>query len=229
MLRHTRWLSVALNATSLLATLLLTALPAHAALEGRTINGAAVVSTDSQAAFLYDTDLDITWLRNANAGAGSSFDNGVSSTDGKMGWANANAWADSLTTGGFTDWRLPTALNANGSVCQAYNCSGSEVGHLWYTELGNTANTSNKRAGSFLNLQNFAYWTGTPQTNISAWSFDISTGGVQGVAPIGTAYFAMAVRTGDVLISPVPEPESYAMLLAGLAVLGATVRNNRKR
>lgn len=55
----------------------------------------------------YDTALNITWLRNANAGAGSSFDDGKSSTDGKMTWVNAVDWAAALSFGGYDDWRLP--------------------------------------------------------------------------------------------------------------------------
>ena len=43
--------------------------------------------------YVYDTVLDLTWLADWNAGAGSSFDNGSDTTDGGMTWANANAWA----------------------------------------------------------------------------------------------------------------------------------------
>ena len=53
---------------------------AQATLVGRDINGLAVAG--SSAVFLYDTDLNITSLRSANAGAGSSFDDGFSTTDG---------------------------------------------------------------------------------------------------------------------------------------------------
>ena len=81
---------------------------AHAALVGRDINGVAVAGSSASAVFLYDTDLNITWLRNANAAAGSSFDNGYDATDGYMTWANANNWANTLTVGSFSGWRLPT-------------------------------------------------------------------------------------------------------------------------
>ncbi|MBK9347843.1 MAG: PEP-CTERM sorting domain-containing protein [Burkholderiales bacterium] len=39
----------------------------------------------------------------------------------------------------------------------------------------------------------------------------------------------MAVRTGDVLLAPVPEPETYAMLLAGLGVMGAVARRRKAK
>ena len=77
------------------AATLVVATSADAALVGRDINGVAVLGSSVNAVFLYDTDLNITWLRNANAGAGSSFDDG-NPTDGRMSWANANNWANTL-------------------------------------------------------------------------------------------------------------------------------------
>ena len=49
------------------ATLVL-ATSAQAALVGRDINGIAVAGSSADTVFLYDIDLNITWLRNANAG-----------------------------------------------------------------------------------------------------------------------------------------------------------------
>ena len=86
---------------------------------------------------VYDTDLDITWLADANAGAGSAFDDGASASDGLMTWANAVAWAESYSLEGFTDWRLPTTLQpdpacdaqGNNGSSSGFNCTGSEMGH----------------------------------------------------------------------------------------------------
>ena len=50
---------------------------ANAALVGRDITGNAVFGSAASSVFLYDTVLNVTWLRNANA-------NGV------MNWASAN-------------------------------------------------------------------------------------------------------------------------------------------
>jgi hypothetical protein len=104
---------------------------AHAALVGRDINGFAVAGSDASAVFLYDNVLNVTWLRNANAGAGSIYDNAgvdqfgtaTTTTDGRMTWFNAVAWANSLngsaTVGGTTGWRLPTMI-ANPNTTFAY-------------------------------------------------------------------------------------------------------------
>ena len=45
-------------------------------------NANLVTRLDGQA--FYDTELDITWLANANAGAGSAFDDGSNIVDGRM-------------------------------------------------------------------------------------------------------------------------------------------------
>jgi hypothetical protein len=85
---------------------------------------------------IYDNNLNITWLANANAGAGSAFDNGDSASDGKMTWDNALAWANQLIYGGYDDWRLPSAVTKGESVPCQYSCNGGELGHLYYDDLG---------------------------------------------------------------------------------------------
>lgn len=102
---------------------------------------------------IYDSTLNITWLKNWNQAAGSSFDNGSSTSDGRMTWASANAWAEGLNFGGFSDWRLPTMVDTGSSGCDFSYAGGtdcgfnvqtktgstvySEMAHLWYESLGN--------------------------------------------------------------------------------------------
>ena len=130
-------------ATVFLAT---SATSAQAALVGRDINGLAVAGSSAGAVFLYDTDLNITWLRNANAGAGSTFDDGDSNADGRMTWANANDWATRLTVGSYTGWRLPTMVDTGARGCDFSYSGGTECGfnvqtatsemaHLYYVSL----------------------------------------------------------------------------------------------
>ncbi len=67
-----------------------------------------------------------------------------------------------------------------------------------------------------------------------SFKFDMSsnTGGgfylfITGVAPIGTVG---SLYSGSITVAAVPEPESYAMLLAGLGVMGAiAVRRNKSK
>lgn len=169
---------------------------AQAALLGRDINGHAVAGSAASAVFLYDTDLNITWLRDANASntAGNPFDSyGIGG--GYMTWADANRWATTLTVGGFSGWRLPTSLQPDaacthsnydvgyptGQQSGGWNCTGSEMGHLWYLTLGNKGYFAPgyiyvqgtppgsaflpgwgfAYSGDFQNFVHDSYWTGT--------------------------------------------------------------------
>lgn len=98
---------------------------AHATLMGRDLNG----SLGSFEAY-YDTDLDITWLANANV-------------NGLMNWADANAWAANLSfndgVNTYDNWRLPSTLQPDASCSDqtlgssgGFRCTGSEMGHLFY-------------------------------------------------------------------------------------------------
>jgi hypothetical protein len=58
--------------------------------------------TDKGGGLIYDTDLDITWLQNANYA-------------GQMSHEDALQWAEDLVYQGYDDWRLPSALNQDGS------------------------------------------------------------------------------------------------------------------
>ena len=173
---------------------------------------------------VYDTDFNITWLANANA-------------NGQMTWATANAWAAGLNVGGYTGWRLPTALNANGSgPCgPGYNCTGSEMGHLYYTELGVTQDNAITSSTSpylqlFTNVQDYIYWLDieyAPSPTLSAWAF-FTINGQQ--APIGkqSSLYAWAVRSGDVGGGgSVPEPGIIGLMGIG-ALAWAGARQQRR-
>ena len=166
---------------------------------------------------VYDTGRNITWLQNANA-------------NGRMNWVTANTWAASLNIGGYTGWRLPTALNADGSgPCgPAYNCTGSELGHLFYTEGGLTSsqniNASTVLKSFFSNMQNSDYWSGTeyaPNPGL-AWYFGTASGYQTGDNK-GLSYYVWAVRDGDVGGGgTVPEPSVIGLLgIGALAWAGA--------
>jgi hypothetical protein len=207
---------------------------AQATLVGRDINGTGVASSSASAVFLYDASLNITWLRNANAAAGSSFDNGASTTDGRMTWTNANSWANSLTVGRYSGWRLPTtpvrdttcsevASSPGGPHSRGTGCTGSELGHLFSNELGLRATPN----GNFQNLQASFYWSENfPAAPGLAWWFNLNDG-FQDPIFYGAEFYALAVRSGDVLrVTQVPEPGT--LLLAAAALVGMGVVRRRR-
>src|SRR3990172_2208876 len=168
---------------------------AHATLT--TIGSATYNSVDYN--LIYDDDRGIAWLDYSN---------------NPNLWLNQVNWADGLNDAGVLtynlnpgetmtwsgNWRLPSALNQDGSgPCSGYNCTGSEMGHLYYTGLGNPANGPLTKKGDFTNLKPDVYWSGTeyaPDTNW-AWSFDFASG-FQNIRDKDLYdHYAMAVRPGE--------------------------------
>ncbi len=197
----------------------LSAIPAHAALEIRA--GGTMV---------YDTDLDITWLADANYASTSGYD-----ADGLMDWSAANIWAETLVFGGYDDWRLPTTLPE--PPLNGYDLTESEMGHLFYEELGGIAHeqlsiTHDADYDLFSNIQAWVYWSGTiysPDTN-NAWNFrfeDQYSAYSAGLLTWNTTtfeFYAWAVRSGDVAVVPVPA----AMWLLGSGLVGLIGIGRRK-
>ncbi len=102
-----RWVVIALLITAMGFSSL-----ANAALVGRDLDGNL---TTAEA--YYDNVADLTWLADANA-------------NGTMNWADANSWAAGLSVSGVGGWRLPTS-----DTCIGFNCTGSEMGDLFYNAL----------------------------------------------------------------------------------------------
>ena len=175
-------------------------------------------------------------------------------SSGRNTWENQVAWAASLNEDGVLtyniseefsvswtgEWRLPTAVDGvsvtgfDGTTTAGYNIATSEMGHLFYEELGETGyydtsgntqsgwNMSLTNKGDFENIRtpmwNINYWTGTGTEYVSdpedwAWSSDFIYGG-QGLGHKDTAYFAMAVR--EIQVSTVPVPAAVWLLGSGL-------------
>ncbi|MBT9488042.1 MAG: DUF1566 domain-containing protein [Rubrivivax sp.] len=191
---------------------------------------------------IYDSTLDITWLADMNYAKTSGAD-----ADGLMKWKAAQTWANNLVHGGFSDWRLPSALNADGSEpCFGARCIGSEMGHLFIIDLGNKTGESvlNQEGDRprqianfalFSNLQSFDYWNDTEWTSNTsfAWNF-LGTYGMQDYDHKGKESYAVAVRRGDVAaslfavsVTAVPEPHTCAMLLLGLTTVVVATRRQR--
>ncbi len=98
------------------------------------------------------------------------------------------------------------------------------MGHLFYTELGNSENhdTSSgssglQNTGDFYHLDGtWPYWSGTEKTTGStAWSFNMRWGS-QDVYNEGFIALGLALRSGNVSAVPIPG----ALWLLGSGLLG---------
>jgi hypothetical protein len=201
---------------------------------------AALVSRLGGLAY-YDDVADLTWLADANAAVGSAYDTYYPGS-GIMNWADANAWTASLNVDGVTGWRLPTTLQPDascstqsGSVSYGYNCTGSELGNLFYNVLGGAAGVSitathNTNYDLFSNVQPNSlsgfHWSATESVSdpFYVWEFSVYSG-IQGLNGKTGGEYTWAVHSGDVSAVPVPA----AAWLFGSGLMGLIGVARRKK
>ena len=188
-----------------------------------TINAALI---DRGNGMIYDTDLNVTWLQDANLVKTTGFPS-LGGT-GRLNWLDALAWADALVFGGFDDWRLPTT---GPRFPTDPNFPDDELSHL-FIELGNSPGGPLTNTGPFINVEPDLYWTKDPRDfpgNPGAWSVSFNSGFIFR-STASSDLFVWAVRDGDILvpvtidIKPGSDPNSINLCSNGtvpIAILGS--------
>ncbi len=162
---------------------------------------------------VYDSVRNITWLADADV-------------LGLATWNQHSSWVGSLQVGAFGGWRLADISELQGLYDDWWKASASEFGVDWL--LDDSHPGSDTGMGSHL----FSYWhEGTGYwTNNTASTPDSAAYLVfhrilrdGGEAPKDDPSFkAWAVHAGDIgTPMAVPEPQTYALLFAGLLALAA--------
>jgi hypothetical protein len=165
---------------------------------------------------VYDSDLDITWTRDADI-------------NGLNNWLTQVDWAGDLELGDFTDWRLPTTTQPDASCSTQFDdpvggfplqgfgggCTGSEMGHIF-----NVDNVSSGSPGPFDNLSSYIYQSGTEYApnNGLVWNFTPNAGS-QTTGNKLDAFHAWAVHDGNPGNAVVPVPAAVWLFGSALGLL----------
>ncbi|MGD9162106.1 MAG: hypothetical protein PVG39_27085 [Desulfobacteraceae bacterium] len=177
-------------------------------------------------------------------------------------WENQKSWASGLgseltitlnegydDTGinWITDWRLPETVDGDyqsgydGTTTGGYNITSSEMGHLFYKELGNPGlyDTSGNPLSNDLNTGDFDHLTAsfyfsgteysysTPAYGSYVWFFNFKSGNqFYNLEFYNLA--ALAVLPGEVTINPVPIPGAVWLLGSGIVGLAGLRKKFKK-
>ena len=227
-------------------------------------------------------DYNLIWDddNNGNSVVWLDFTNDSATWNAQVEWAAtlANALTIKLYDGyalSWLDdaWRLPATFDEgpyplsklpthgdDGTTITGYNVSTSEMGHLYYVELGNTGlhdldgniiyGSGLTNTGEFVNLVQTdlmeEYWSGTELVNYytigdtnydksKAYNFDTNSG-QQWYTMKASKGYAIAIRSGQISVSSVPEPgaalssvpEPGAALLLGAGLLSLAGLTRKK-
>lgn len=173
---------------------------------------------------VYDSSLDITWLKDANYPKTSGAARAHSS--GYMTWQDAVNWVNDLEYGGATEWRLPSAYESD--LSGPYSGFGpyGELGKMFYNYLGNnqydfhTKFTKINSLGSLIsfdNIQMGGYWTSTVAGYGAnyRWTFNFFTGASDYVLKDGAPKYVWPVHDGNIG-TEIPDTTSlYAITFMG--------------
>ena len=135
-----------------------------------------------------------------------------------MGWFGANPAA-----GSFLDHYLFTALTPFTITLQDNGTSFSSFSGLTAT-LFDSVPTSVYSGASNSPVAGAAFTNAVPSSPLAAGNYDLQ---ISGTATPYSPWYGGTVTL--VTAAPIPEPETYAMILAGLGLMGFVARRRRQK
>lgn len=152
---------------------------------------------------------------------------------------------------GTNTWRLPATVKGpyifgmDGTTTGGFNITSSEMGHLFYEELGNlgyfSSDGTRRRSGwglintgDFENLLRVLYWSGTEFSDRwnAVWSFNMDLGDQRILMVYTPSYYmypsnyGLALRNAHVSVAETPVPGAIWLLGFGLIGLTALRKKN---
>jgi hypothetical protein len=165
---------------------------------------------------VYDPNLNVTWLADANLASKQTFGVSNINKDGSMDYATAVRWIDAMNALdqgvgylGHNNWQLPTTPAEDNSCARTgrhgesfgFHCWGSALGSLYYCSLGlrepNTAvRIPSNTVGPFNDFQPYLYWSASaaadPKKGFVSFSFNT---GFQGAnVPLNYLYLLPMIK-----------------------------------
>jgi hypothetical protein len=212
---------------------------------------------DRGSGMLYDSVLNITWLQDANYAKTSGYDadgrmnwSDASTWAANLSYGGFSDWRLATNTAvSGAAWEYSFSYGGNTDFGENITSPHSELSYMYYVNLdlkgdhnpngslqpnsgirGNGTVGGQANIGLVQNLQGDNYWSEAVYAQYAgqtdqAWQFFFGNG-TQTFRPKVNTMYAWAVRAGDV--AAVPEPDTYAMLLAGLGLIGAMARWGKK-
>jgi hypothetical protein len=170
---------------------------------------------------IYDDDLDITWMQYTNTAVDVEYcltnPGKCSPNSGLMTYQQALdfvEWFNNVYVppwpAGEKKWRLPVTPTAPDMSCSqnfnsGYGCTQSELGHLYYVELGNTAGEGGfTNHGPFRDIEiDMNYWSDwdfvSPGTPAERMTFKFRTG-LQVRSENSESHYVWLVHDGDIAL-----------------------------
>lgn len=190
---------------------------------------ASATLIDQGCGLIYDDELEITWLQNANLAATETFGVSGINSDGMMSWYTANDWIDAMNASsylGYKDWRLP--------LFEGIPMGINELGYMYWQNMSanQTMNkTGNQTVGevTLYNISDYPYCTNYlyvgeewDETHTQSFAF-----GLLDAYRADFDFPVWAVRSGDIS-APAPVPEPATILLIGTGLIGMSMFGRKK-